>query len=48
MFDPVNNILESNKVLVQVWFTTSKTEFGMEYKKFYIRLASPASERFMT
>ena len=48
MRNPFHNILECYKVLVQVRFTTSKTGLGMEYNKFYIRLASPAAERLMT
>ena len=48
MDDPVHNNLKSYKVLVQAPFTTSKTELGMEYKKFYIQLASPAAKQLMT
>ena len=44
MYNSVHNILETYKVLGQVPFTTSKTELGKEYKKFYVRLASPAAE----
>ena len=45
--DPVHNNLKSYKVLVQSPFTTIKTELGMEYKKFYIQLASPAAKQLM-
>ena len=46
-YDPVPDILESCKVLVQIRFTKSKTELGMEHKKCYKRLASTAAKQLL-
>ena len=43
-----HNILKRYNVLVQIRLTTSKTERGIHYRKFGIRVVSRAAERLKT
>ena len=47
-YNPVHNILEFFKVLVQVIFTKSKTELDFSYGQLHIRFASRVVKQLKT